>query len=97
MSDALGSAAVTWRRVDPRSFGLGLAAALLLLGGAALPPAGRLAATARAAQAAKPNDRLFKYQWNLQAIQVPDAWAVSRGEGAVVAVLDRLPTPRRGA
>ena len=35
-----------------------------------------------------PNDPLFPYQWNLQAIQVPGAWAVSRGRGATVAVLD---------
>lgn len=35
-----------------------------------------------------PNDPLFKYQWNLGTIQVPGAWAVSRGAGAVVAVID---------
>ncbi len=35
-----------------------------------------------------PNDPLFKYQWNLSAMQIPAAWAVSRGAGAVVAVLD---------
>jgi serine protease len=35
-----------------------------------------------------PNDPLFRYQWNLQAIQIPGAWAASRGTGAVVAVLD---------
>ncbi|MGI8944848.1 MAG: S8 family serine peptidase [Thermoleophilaceae bacterium] len=38
--------------------------------------------------AAKPNDPLFPFQWNLPAIQIPDAWAVSRGGGATVAVLD---------
>lgn len=35
-----------------------------------------------------PNDPLFKYQWNLAAIQLPGAWAVSRGAGTTVAVLD---------
>lgn len=35
-----------------------------------------------------PNDPLFKYQWNLAAIQVPGAWTLSRGAGATVAVLD---------
>ena len=35
-----------------------------------------------------PNDPGFAFQWNLPMIQVPDAWAVSRGAGAVVAVLD---------
>ena len=35
-----------------------------------------------------PDDPLFKHQWHLQAIQIPAAWAVSRGAGATVAVLD---------
>lgn len=35
-----------------------------------------------------PNDPLFRYQWNLGAIQIPSAWAISRGAGATVAVLD---------
>lgn len=35
-----------------------------------------------------PNDPLFRFQWNLSAIQIPSAWAVSRGAGATVAVLD---------
>ena len=35
-----------------------------------------------------PNDPLFRYQWNLKALQIPAAWAASRGTGAVVAVLD---------
>lgn len=39
-----------------------------------------------AAQA--PDDPLFAQQWNLRAIGLPSAWAISRGEGAVVAVLD---------
>lgn len=75
-------------RLDPRACRLGLSTALLLLGAAALPPAGLLAAVAHAGEAAKPNDPLFKYQWNLKAIQIPDAWGVSRGAGATVAVLD---------
>ena len=35
-----------------------------------------------------PNDPLFRHQWNLPAIQIPAAWEISRGAGAVVAVLD---------
>jgi len=35
-----------------------------------------------------PNDPLFRHQYNLAAIEIPDAWAISRGAGAVVAVLD---------
>ena len=35
-----------------------------------------------------PNDPLFRYQWHLAAIQIPSAWAISRGAGATVAVLD---------
>ena len=35
-----------------------------------------------------PNDPLFRYQWNLNALQIPAAWGVSRGAGAIVAVLD---------
>ncbi len=35
-----------------------------------------------------PTDPLFRYQWHLRAIQLPEAWRVSRGKGAVVAVLD---------
>lgn len=37
---------------------------------------------------APPNDPLFRYQYNLAAIGIPQAWAISRGAGAVVAVLD---------
>jgi serine protease len=33
-------------------------------------------------------DPLFDAQWHLRAVGIPDAWAVTRGEGAVVAVLD---------
>jgi len=35
-----------------------------------------------------PDDPLFKFQWNLRAIQIPAAWEVTRGAGATVAVLD---------
>lgn len=40
------------------------------------------------AAAAAPNDPLFRFQWNLRAIGIPQAWAISRGAGATVAVLD---------
>ena len=33
-------------------------------------------------------DPLFRHQWYLRALQVPSAWAVSRGAGVTVAVLD---------
>ena len=46
------------------------------------------AAAATATRAAAPDDPLFRHQWNLKAIQIPAAWAISRGAGAVVAVLD---------
>ena len=46
-------------------------------------------AAARAdSSVAAPNDPLFRFQWNLHAIGIPQAWAVSRGAGATVAVLD---------
>ena len=48
--------------------------------------AGRAASAA--SQVKPPNDPLFREQWNLHAMQIPAAWAASRGEGAVVAVLD---------
>jgi serine protease len=48
----------------------------------------RLVAQSAGPAGRPPNDRLFKYQWHLRAIQIPEAWAVSRGEGATVAVLD---------
>lgn len=35
-----------------------------------------------------PDDPLFRFQWNLHAMQLPGAWAVSRGAGVIVAVLD---------
>jgi uncharacterized repeat protein (TIGR01451 family) len=47
-----------------------------------------LAAPSAAAPVDPPDDPLFARQWNLPLIQIPDAWAVSRGAGATVAVLD---------
>ncbi len=35
-----------------------------------------------------PNDRLYPQQWNLKAINMPEAWEVSQGEGITVAVVD---------
>lgn len=35
-----------------------------------------------------PNDPGFARQWNLPLIQIPEAWSVSTGTGATVAVLD---------
>ena len=35
-----------------------------------------------------PSDPLFRYQWHLRAMQIPEAWSASRGAGATVAVLD---------
>ena len=52
---------------------------------AALAAGGPPAATAAVPP---PDDPLFAHQWNLAAIQIPEAWAISRGAGAVVAVLD---------
>ena len=36
----------------------------------------------------RPNDPYYKHQWHLDQIQMPDAWARTRGRGAVVAILD---------
>ncbi len=64
-------------------------AALLLMTSAAAPAsAARTGDHSRAAVVKPPNDPLFRYQWNLHAMQIPAAWAASPGEGAVVAVLD---------
>lgn len=38
--------------------------------------------------AATPNDPFYPRQWNMQAIQMPQAWDISSGAGVVVAVLD---------
>ncbi|HWC11068.1 MAG TPA: S8 family serine peptidase, partial [Acidimicrobiales bacterium] len=47
-----------------------------------------LAVPSRAGTPVAPNDPLFARQWNLPLIQIPEAWEVSRGAGATVAVLD---------
>lgn len=36
----------------------------------------------------KPNDPYYRYQWHMDAIGMPAAWAEQRGRGAVVAVID---------
>ncbi|GEM_PF-226225 len=36
----------------------------------------------------QPNDPMYPLQWHLDAIHVPEAWTLTRGEGAVVAVID---------
>ncbi|MBX3247425.1 MAG: peptidase S8 [Myxococcales bacterium] len=36
----------------------------------------------------EPNDPYYRHQWHLDLIQMPRAWTRSRGEGAVVAVID---------
>ena len=36
----------------------------------------------------RPDDPYYKHQWHLDQIQMPAAWTRSRGEGAVVAVID---------
>ena len=36
----------------------------------------------------QPNDPYFKYQWNLQKIQMPAAWDINAGQGVIVAVVD---------
>jgi len=63
-------------------------AGVLLLGAFSAALAAGSASAAQAGAVKLPNDPLFQYQWNLSAIQIPAAWAVSRGAGAVVAVLD---------
>ncbi len=69
--------------------GLRVAAAVLLTAASSLGLVGGQAATASVTPPGKsPNDPLFKYQWHLRAIQAPAAWAVSRGAGATVAILD---------
>ena len=35
-----------------------------------------------------PNDPLYSQQWNLPKIQISNAWSISRGSGAVIAILD---------
>lgn len=47
-----------------------------------------VALLALAAVQAAPNDPHFAQQWGLEKINAPDAWAMSRGRGVVVAVVD---------
>ncbi|MBW3556343.1 MAG: S8 family serine peptidase, partial [Actinobacteria bacterium] len=47
-----------------------------------------MAATPAVGASPPPDDPLFPEQWNLPLIQVPEAWRVSTGVGATVAVLD---------
>jgi serine protease len=68
-----------WRALSPP-----LIAALAAAAGATLPAGGAAASPV----AKPPDDPLFKYQWHLRQIQILDAWRVSRGKGAVVAVID---------
>lgn len=35
-----------------------------------------------------PNDPLYSYQWNFQAIQMPTAWDTSTGQQVIVAIVD---------
>ncbi len=35
-----------------------------------------------------PDDPMFGLQWHMEQIRAPEAWALTRGEGAVVAVID---------
>lgn len=58
-----------------------------MLAGAELALAAPAVAAAQTT-VAPPNDPLFRSQWHLRAIQIPAAWAFSRGRGATVAVLD---------
>ena len=62
-----------------------LAACWAALAGSLPPPAG---AGSPSRAAAPPDDPLFRHQWNLRAIGIPAAWAISRGAGVTVAVLD---------
>jgi len=82
--------ATAGRRDRRPSYSLWVLAAVVLLGAASAASGGRpgAVAVAKEAPASPPNDPLFKHQWHLGAIQIPAAWAVSRGAGATVAVLD---------
>lgn len=39
-------------------------------------------------QPVRPNDPLYEFQWHMDQIKVEGAWAVTRGQGVVVAVID---------
>lgn len=72
-------------RVRPRRGDVDPAAVLAHPAVTSVHEVGRFRSTAAVAA---PNDPGFARQWNLPLIQVPQAWSVSRGKGAVVAVLD---------
>jgi serine protease len=40
------------------------------------------------ARAGYPNDPLYKYQWHMQQIGMPEAWKLADGDGVIVAVID---------
>jgi serine protease len=64
-----------------------IAALLLLSVGIAATAAPAVGAAAQPA-VKSPNDPFFRHQWQLRAIGIPAAWAISRGAGVTVAVLD---------
>ena len=59
-----------------------------MLGGSSALSQADGTASAAPATVKPPDDPLFQYQWQLPVMQIPSAWAVSRGAGATVAVLD---------
>ena len=77
--DAPGTPEARAPRRGGRAYGAAVACAILAL---------ISTATCAHAGVKAPNDPLFPYQWNLRTMQIPAAWAASRGAGAVVAVLD---------
>ncbi|HGG56773.1 MAG TPA: peptidase S8, partial [Nannocystis exedens] len=36
----------------------------------------------------EPDDEMFKLQWHMEMLRAPEAWSITRGAGAVVAVID---------
>lgn len=63
-------------------------AALVLLAATSIALCGHAVAPAAPPAVPAPDDPLFGLQWYLPAIQIPAAWAISRGAGATVAVVD---------
>ncbi|MDQ4133856.1 MAG: S8 family serine peptidase [Actinomycetota bacterium] len=58
------------------------------LGPASPAPTGPLGPEVPATLTGAPNDPLFAKQWHLQAVGVPEAWAVATGKDVTVALLD---------
>ena len=52
------------------------------------PEAHQLREAVEPAHPGFPNDPLYKYQWHLDQIGMPEAWKLADGNGVVVAVLD---------